>query len=114
MPGIETVPSPPASDTAAASAAVGEEVFGPGDGAGPEDDPGAANLAPSLVRHADHGSLGHVGVLVEGGLDLGGIDVLAAGDEHVLQPVADPVEALLVALGDVAGAEPLPGEGLRR
>ena len=95
-----------------AGAAVGEEVLGPGDGARPEDDPGAANLAPSLVRHADHGGLGHTGVLVEGGFDLGGIDVLAAGDEHVLQPVEDAAEALLVALDDVAGAEPLAVEGL--
>ena len=39
-------------------------------------------------------------------LDLGRVDVLAAGDVHVLEAAADAVEALLVALGDVARAEP--------
>ena len=73
---------------------------------GREDDEREADLAPALVRHADDGRVGDRRMLVQHGLDLGRVDVLAAGDEHVLEPAADPVEALVVALGDVAGAQP--------
>ena len=45
-------------------------------------------------------------MLVEDVLDLGRIDVLTAGDDHVLRPPDDPVVALLVAGGDVAGEKP--------
>ena len=37
----------------------------------------------------------------QGGLDLGGVDVHAAGDDHVVLAVADEVVALLVPVGDV-------------
>ncbi|MNZ73127.1 hypothetical protein D3C78_915290 [compost metagenome] len=42
----------------------------------------------------------------DGGLDLGGIDVLAAADDHVLQPVADVDEAILVHVAAVTGMHP--------
>ena len=38
-------------------------------------------------------------------LDLGGVDVLAAGDEHVLLAIDDVVVALVVAAHEVAGVE---------
>jgi hypothetical protein len=38
--------------------------------------------------------------------DLGGIDVLAAGDEHVLDPVDDREVTVLVTDSHVSGAEP--------
>ena len=46
-------------------------------------------LAEALVRDADDRGLGDVGVLVQRGLDLGRVDVLAAADDDVLQPVDD-------------------------
>ena len=39
-------------------------------------------------------------------LDLGGVDVEAAGDVHVLEPVGDPQVARLVEHADVAGVQP--------
>ena len=42
-------------------------------------------------------------MVVEHVLDLGRVDVLATRDDHVLDPARDAVEALVVALGDVAG-----------
>ena len=73
----------------------------------------SARLAPALVGHADDGGLGDGRMRVQDGLDLGRVDVLAAGDDHVLDPVDDAVVALVVALGDVAGAQPPVREGGR-
>src|SRR5690606_28078365 len=75
-------------------------------GAGDGDDDGAADLAPPLVGHADDTDVGDGGVLEDGGLHLGGVHVLAAGDVHVLHPVADGVEAVVVDDRGVAAAEP--------
>ena len=58
----------------------------------------------------DDGRVGDGRMLVEDALDLGRVDVLAARDVHVLEPRRDPVVALLVALGDVAGEQPAVGE----
>src|SRR5699024_12581043 len=43
------------------------------------------------------------------GFDLGGVDVLTAGDEHVLEPVDDEEEPILVEVADVTGVEPAAG-----
>ena len=71
-------------------------------------------LAPFLVGNADDRAFGDVGVLVERLLDLGGIDVLAAGDDHVLDPVDDIDEAVLVHIAAVAGVQPAVAQGLSR
>ena len=75
---------------------------------------GADLLAESLVGHADDRGLGHVGVLVERGFDLGRVDVLAAADDDVLQPVDDVEVAVGVEAAEVAGVEPAVGERLGR
>ena len=75
-----------------------------------EHDERDADLAPALVGHADDRGVGDRRVLVQHGLDLGRVDVLAAGDDQLLQPAADPVVALVVALGDVAGQQPAVAE----
>ena len=47
-------------------------------------------------------------------LDLDGVDVLPAGDDHVLEPVLDEDETLVVDATDVTGAEPtIGGDRLR-
>ena len=56
---------------------------------GGRDDEGEAHLAHPVVGHADHGHLGHARVAPQDGLDLGRVDVEAADDVHVLQPVGD-------------------------
>jgi len=47
-------------------------------------------------------------------LDLGAVDVLPAGDDHVFLAVDDVQETLVVGAYQVAGVEPAPGEGLLR
>ena len=69
---------------------------------GPSHDHGVHGLPPVLTRDAEHGRLVDVGMLFESGLDLGRVDVHPAGDDHVLLAVTDVVEALFVAVGDVA------------
>ena len=56
-------------------------------------------LAERRMRHADHGGLGHVRVLVQHLLDLARVDVVAAADDQVLLAVDDEVVAVLVAPG---------------
>ena len=78
-------------------------------------DDGVDDLAPTLVGDAEDGRLEHGGVGVEGVLDLGAVDVLAAGDDHVLGPVDEVQVAVGVEVADVAGAVPLAVEhGLGR
>jgi len=50
-------------------------------------------------------------VRAQHGLDLGGVDVEAAGDDHLLEAVDDREEASLVHGHDVTGAEPAVVEG---
>ena len=82
--------------------------------AGSQDDEGDRHLAPALVGTADDGGLDHRLVLVEHPLDLGAGDVLAAGDDHVLEPIDDVDVAVVVLHADVAGVEPAAGERRRR
>ena len=71
-----------------------------------EDHVGAACLAPFGIRDPDHCVLEHAVELVDGVLDLHGVDVLAARDEHVLPAIHDVVVAVLVHPSRVAGVEP--------
>ena len=66
------------------------------------------------MRQADHGQLGHGRVRRQGVLDLGAVDVLAAGDDHVLLAVDHVQEALLVRADQVTGMEPAAAERLGR
>lgn len=43
------------------------------------------------------------------GFDFGGVDVLSAGDDDVLDAVDDPGPAVLAGRDDVSGAEPSVG-----
>ena len=70
-----------------------------------------ADLAPLLVGNADDGSFGDCRELMQHALDLGRIDVLAAGNVHVLPAVDDVVKTLIVDARGVAGVQPAVGEG---
>src|ERR1700686_2577798 len=74
-------------------------------------DDGHADLAPLLARNADHGGLGNRGELVKHVLDLGRIDVFAAGNIHVLPAIDDVVKTFLVDPRRIAGMQPAVGEG---
>ena len=78
----------------------------------PQHDDGGDRLAPLLVRGADHADLGDRGVLGDDVLDLAREHVEAAGDDHVLGPVDDVPEAVLVLTGHVAGVHPAVAERL--
>ena len=56
-------------------------------------------LAEHVVRDADDGGVGDRRVLEQRGLDLDAVHVLAAADDHVLGPVDDVDEALVVERG---------------
>ena len=71
-----------------------------------QGDEGDRLLAEHVVRAADHGGLQHGGVAVEDVLDLLRIDVLAAPDDHVLDPVDQDQVAVVVEVSDVAGVQP--------
>jgi hypothetical protein len=70
-------------------------------------------LAPALVRDAEDGHLVHAGMPREHRLDLDGVHVLAAGDDHVLGAVDHEEVAVLVLTGEVAGAVPAVHQGGR-
>ena len=63
-------------------------------------------FAVARVGHPDDRGFGDGGVLVERGLDLGGVHVLAAADDDVLQAVDDVQVSVLVEPAHVAGSEP--------
>ena len=86
-------------------------------GARPQLEDGGDPLAPLLVGQPDHGAVLDVRVRHQRLLDLGRVDVEAAGDDHVLGPVDDEQEAVVVEVADVAGVVPAVrrrlGGGLR-
>src|SRR3546814_1637988 len=73
------------------------------------EDEGARDFAPFRVRRGHHGRLGDGGMRGEHILDLDRIDILAARDEHLLPAAGDVGEAIGVAAGKVARAEPAVG-----
>ena len=87
---------------------VREALAGEGDqlvlgdrGTGPAHHEGDGNLTPLVVWDAHDGELVHVGVAGEHVLHLGRIDVLAAGDDHVLDAVVNVEIAVLVLLNRI-------------
>ena len=71
--------------------------------AGLRDDEGDRLGALDVVVDRHHHRLPDVGMLLQHALDVGRIDVLAAGDEHVVGAADEIVEAVLVAAEHVAG-----------
>src|SRR5690606_36072952 len=73
--------------------------------AGFQDDRPQPDLAPGLVFDTDDRALGDRDMVVDGGLDLDGEDVLATGDEHLLAASDYREEALAVDDGQIAGPQ---------
>src|SRR3546814_303815 len=70
------------------------------------DDDRLDAFAPARIGHPDDRDAGDGGMRRQDIFDLGRVDILAARDDHVLRPVDDIIEPLLVAPGDVA--RPIP------
>ena len=69
-------------------------------------DEGGDDLAPALVGKADHRHFGHGGMQRQAALDLDRRDVLAAGDDHVVDTAGDEQVAVRVEVAGVAGEVP--------
>ena len=75
-------------------------------------DHGHHPLAEALVGHAEHGAGVDAGCLEQHPLDLGGVDVGAAADDHQALAVAEVEVAVVVEEADVAGVQLAAGERL--
>src|SRR5450759_4014872 len=69
-------------------------------------DPGHDLFAVLLGRHADDLDVGDVGMAVNDLLDLARVNVLAAANDHVLDPPDDVQVSLLIHRSEVAGVHP--------
>src|SRR5689334_3375653 len=78
------------------------------------DDVGDDALAPVVVRHADDGNFRDRLIAEKDVLHLARVDVVAAGDDHVLRAVHQREVAVLVEAAEVAGVEPAVAQGLGR
>ena len=67
-----------------------------------------------IVGHTEHGHLGDARMLVDRRLHLGAVHVLTTAQDHVLGPVDDEHEPVVVDVGDVAGVEPSVRDALGR
>src|SRR3984885_8925922 len=78
------------------------------------DDDRADRLAPLVVGHADDGDRADRGVREQALLDLQRVDVLPAGDDHVLLAVDQVEQPVGVKRADVAGVAPAVAQDLGR
>ena len=69
-------------------------------------DEGGDDLAPALVRQSDHRDFGHRRMQRQAGFDLDRRNILAAGDDHVVDPAGDEDIAVGVDEAGVAGEIP--------
>src|SRR5277367_1958962 len=80
--------------------------------AGRSHDRGGDALAPELIGQTEHRAIGDAGDGDQRFFDLGGVDVLTARDDHVLQAALDEDEAVFVHHAEVAGVNPAATERL--
>ncbi len=73
---------------------------------GLENDAGFTNFAPFFIRDADHGTHVDGGMLVKHVLDLNRVDILSAGDEHILFAVTHEKVPFLIVFDDIARMKP--------
>src|ERR1700688_1808851 len=67
------------------------------------------HFAPVVIRNPDDRSSHDGGMGVENILDLAGIDILAAADDHVLAPALNAAISVLVETPQIAGVKPAFG-----
>src|ERR1700754_257020 len=69
-------------------------------------DEGHRDFSPHPIGHADHRRVRNPGVPAQQFLDLARINILAAADNHVLEPAEDAAIARLVHRAEVTGVQP--------
>src|SRR6266705_1019949 len=72
---------------------------------GLEDNNGLAHFAPLGIRYSENRHFAHRWMRVNHGLDFAGVNVLPAGDDHVLQTIENVVVSVCVLIADIAGAK---------
>ena len=87
------------------------DLLGGGRGPLAQDDDGLDRLAPLRVGNPNHRAVGHRRMGEQDILHHAGIDVLSAGYDHVLDPVLDVHETLVVNDSGVAGVHPASPQG---
>ncbi len=65
------------------------------------------------MRNADDSGLHHLGMFEKHLFDIPGINVEAAGDDHIFLAINDVEIAVFVHFCDIAGVQPPVGEGFR-
>ena len=71
----------------------------------------ATGFSPQrCVGHTDDGDFAHLRQFVDDALDLGGGDILAAGNDHVLLAIGQVEKAVLIEIADVSGTKPVAEE----
>src|SRR5690242_9330410 len=70
------------------------------------DNEGYGHLVPARIRPADHATVDDIRMFDQHALDLGGVDVLAAGDDQIILALQHPEIAVVIAPGDVPGMVP--------
>src|SRR5882762_6994235 len=96
------------------STAVRDQLVHTENDAGFQHDTRHDQFAPLGIGYAEHRGLANGGVFVEDGLDLAGIDVLAARDDHVLHAVQDVQIPFRILITDVAGSKQPVAERAQR
>src|SRR5262245_45555576 len=73
---------------------------------GSENDGSGNDLASFCVRNREHDGFVNLRMPVQHVFDFGGVDVEAAGDNHIVLPAQMIIVAVAVTLADVARIEP--------
>src|SRR5271166_2112200 len=94
--------------------AEGDDLLGRDRMSGPEDHEGGDLLTPDRIVHSHDGTFGHRGMREDRFLHLTRVDVLPAGDDHVVLAADEKDEAVLVDDAHVAGVQPSVPETLGR
>src|SRR5262249_28072808 len=87
--------------------APGDELLGGHEAAA--DHERLSHLPEPVVGHADHGDLGHPRMLQQEALDLRGVGVEPAHDEHVLLAADDPQASAAGKAAEIPGVQPAVG-----
>src|SRR4051812_48482189 len=67
-----------------------------------EDNTSLHSFAPLRIRHPENRDLKHRRMRVDDGFDFAGINILAAGNDHVLHAIENVEEAVCILIADVS------------
>src|SRR6185295_18195341 len=85
------------------AAAIGDQILDAERMAGLEDDAGRDDLSPLGIGDAEYRRLANGRMLIDNGLDLARVDILAASHDHVLHAVEDINISSCILIANVSG-----------